>query len=179
MILNGIVKVLKGEDDWREEFDLSAPALPKSFIAILLCTPLFMLVTMSVIKYNDNSGDAPFLAILIILGLMSFSFPLIAYVLCMVFDLQAKFRPWVIVRNWSFLVIVGLITIAFSLNLLDLMPFSVAYNIGLTLYLSTLALDIRLAMRIANFDWIGAVFTAILISATCIMILSLGLNQAL
>ena len=179
MIINAIIDVLKGKPNWRDGTDLSAPALPKSFFAIFAGIPLFMLITKSVVKYNDNSGDAPFMAIALVLTLMSLSFPLIAYVLCMVFDKQASFRPWVIIRNWAFLCVVALIALGFSLQLFGLLPFSSAYIIGLSLYLSTLALDIRLAMKIADFDWFGAVFAAIFISMTSIMVLYLGLTQAL
>lgn len=177
MILNGIIKALRGDTDWREEFDLSAPALPKSFFAIFACIPLFMIITKAVVKYNDNSGEAPFLAIAVVLSFMTLSFPLLAYVLCMVFDKLGAFRPWVIVRNWAFLCVVALISLVFGLYLFGLLPFSIAYMVGLALYLSTLALDIRLAMRVGGFDWIGAVFTAILISMTSMMVLYLGLLQ--
>lgn len=179
MIINGIIKVLRGDKDWRDEFDLSSPALPKSFFAIFACISLFMVITKAIVKYNDNSDDAPFFAIAIVLSFMTFSFPLLVYVLCMVFDKLSAFRPWVIVRNWAFLCVAALISLVFGLYLLDLLPFSIAYMVGLALYLSTLAIDIRLAQRIGGFDWIGAVFTAILISFTSMMVLYLGLMQAL
>ncbi len=183
MILTGIFKVLKpsGQDnkDWQDEFNLSAPALPRSFIAIFLSIPLFILIAKAVVKYNDNSGQVPFFSIALVLALMSLAFPLIAYLLCMVFDKQGAFRPWVIVRNWTYLLVIACIAAGFSLYLFDLFPFSAAYLIGLSLYLSTLAIDIRLAMRIAKFDWIGAVFAAVLISAAGMMVLFLGIAQVL
>ncbi|PHR93716.1 MAG: hypothetical protein COA69_03540 [Robiginitomaculum sp.] len=179
MIFSGILKALKGEDDWQDEFDLTARALPRSFGAIFLCIPLFMLITKAVVKYNDNSGEAPYLAIGLVLGFMALSFPVVAYILCLVFDRVSVFRPWVIVRNWAFLCVMVLIAMAFGLYLLGLLPFSFAYVIGLALYLGTLALDIRLASRVAGFDWMGSVFTAILINMTSMMVLYLGLVQAL
>ncbi len=179
MIINGIFKALKGETNWRDELDLSAPALPRSFLAIVLCIPLYMIIITAVVKYNDNPGIVPFLQINIVLGLMGLSFSCIAYVLCLAFNKQVEFRPWVIVRNWSFLGIIAMIAAGFGLFLLGLLPFSIAYIIGLALYLGTLALDIALATHIAKFDWAGAVFSAILISMTSIMILYLGLMQAL
>ncbi len=178
MIISGIIKVLTGSA-WEQEFDLTRRALPRSFIALLLCVPLYMICAKAVVKYNANTVDAPFLSIAVVLGLMTLAFPLIAYFLCMIFDKQGVFRPWVIVRNWTFLLIVAIMTAGFGLYLIGLLPFSVAYFIGLTFYLGTLAIDIRLAMRIAGFDWVGAVFTAVLISMTSMMVLFLGMVQAL
>ncbi len=180
MIIKGIVKAVKGEDNWQDHFDLTTPALTRSFGALILCLPLFIIITKAVVKYNDNSaGGAPFLAIGIVLGLMSLAFPLIAYLLCMIFEKQSAFRPWVIVRNWAFLCVIALITLGFGLYLLGLLPFSLAYIFGLFFYLSILALDVSLALHIAKFDWAGAVFAAILVTMTSIMILYLGLVQAL
>ena len=178
MILNGVIKALKG-DAWEEEFDLTRSALPRSFFALLLCVPLYMICAKAVVKYNANTVDAPFLSIAMVLGLMTLAFPLIAYFLCMVFDKQGAFRPWVIVRNWTFLLMVAIMTAGFGLYVIGILPFSVAYFIGLTFYLGTLAIDIRLAMRIAEFDWMGAVFAAVLISMTSMMVLFLGMAQAL
>ncbi len=178
MILNGIIKALRG-GEWEGEFDLSRPALPRSFIAIFLCIPLYMIGAQAAMKYNDNTGHPPFLSIAIVLLLMSLTFPVIAYLLCMIFDKQSAFRPWVIVRNWTLLLIVTVIAAGFGLYLIGLLPFSIAYFIGLTFYLGILAADVRLAMRIAKFDWMGAVFAAILISMSGMMVLFLGMAQTL
>jgi len=70
-------------------------------------------------------------------------------------------------------------TSGFGLYLVGLLPFSVAYMIGLAFYLGTLAMDIRLAVRVADFDWVGGVFAAVLINATSMMVLYLGMVQAL
>ncbi|MBL4871104.1 MAG: hypothetical protein JKX72_09135 [Robiginitomaculum sp.] len=179
MIIKGILKAVKGDETWQEEFDLTTPAFYRSYAALVLCIPLFVLIIMAVVKYNDNPGIVPFVEINIILAIMGLSFSVIAYVLTLMFNTQSIFRPWVIVRNWAFLGIITAIAIAFGLYLLGLLPFSIAYMIGLALYLGILALDISLAVHIAKFDWAGAVFSAILISMTSIMILYLGLLQAL
>ena len=68
---------------------------------------------------------------------------------------------------------------AFGLYLLGILPFSVAFFIGMTVYICTLAVDVRLAGQIAEFDWFGAVFAGILISASSMMVLSFGMTQVL
>lgn len=178
MIFKGVKDVL-GEGDWEKEFDLSPKALPRSFLAILLYIPLSFVVARAAVKYNDVVGHVPYPSIALILILVSLAFPLIAYILCSVFDKLESFRAWVIVRNWSFLFAWVLVAIPFGLYLLGLLPFSVAFFIGMTTYLATLAVDIRLAMRIPDFDWMSAVFAGILISGASIMVLGLGLNQIL
>jgi hypothetical protein len=178
MIFQGVKKAL-GEGEWEGEFDLSPKGLPRSFLAILLYIPLSFVVASAAVKYNDVVGNVPYPSIAIILILVSLSFPLIAYILSSIFDKLDSFRAWVIVRNWSFLFAWVLVAIPFGLYLIGLVPFSVAFFIGMTTYLATLAVDIRLAMRVAGFDWMSAIFAGILISTASIMVLGLGLEQIL
>jgi len=178
MIFQGVKNAL-GEGDWENEFDLSPKALPRSFLAVLLYIPASFVVARAAVKYNDVIGHVPYVSIAIILILVSLSFPLIAYILSSVFDKLESFRAWIIVRNWSFLFAWVVVAIPFGLYLLGLVPFSVAFFIGMTTYLATLAIDIRLAMRVAGFDWMSAIFAGILVSTASIMVLGLGLQQVL
>lgn len=182
MKLSALISILKNDPDGLpldQIIGLTVQKFRLSFAALLLCIPMFVLITKAVVKYNDNSTKAPYIDVIMVLALMSLSYPLIAYFLTMVFDKQASFKPWVTVRNWAFVWIVGLISAGFGLYLVGLLPFSFAYIFGLGLYLGTLALDIRLAHVLAGFDWAGSVFCAILISVTAIMVLLLGLTQIL
>ena len=182
MIIPGAINALLGipvDKPWRDEFDLSAQALPRSFIAVMLYIPIGLIVASSLIKYNDNTSHVPYTSIFVILLMISLAFPLIAYVLSMTFDKLDNFRPWVIVRNWTMLLVISLIAFVFALYLIGLLPFFIAYIFGLGLYLATLVIDIRLAWHIAGFDWIGAVFAGILISVTTMMVLLMGISQAI
>jgi len=177
-MLKGVINAL-GRGDWESEFDLSPAALPKSFLAVALYIPLGFVVANAAVKYNDNTNQAaPYLSIAIILVLISLTFPLLAYILCSVFDKQDRFRPWVIVRNWAILFALLLAAGACGLYIAGLLPFSIAYMTGLTVYLGILAIDVRLAMRIPGFDWIGAVFAGVLVSAASMMVLLMGMTQA-
>jgi ABC-type multidrug transport system permease subunit len=138
MITQGVLNVLKN-GNWQEEFDLTPAALPRSFLALLLYIPLYFICAKAAVKYNDVVGNVPFTSIIIILILMSLTFPLIAYLLCAVFDKQSNFRPWVIVRNWTLVFIIAGMSTGFGLYLIGILPFSVAYMIGLAFYLGTLA----------------------------------------
>ena len=162
---------------WEDLIDVSAPALPKSFLAVAAYIPLGLIVAKAAVKFNDNTDQIPYGPIIITLVLVALTFPLLAYLLCMVFNKMDKFRPWVILRNWTILFAFALIAAVLGLYLLGLVPFFPAYVAALSLYLATLAIDIRLAWRIAEFDWIGAVFAGILISAGSIMVMSLVVSQ--
>ncbi|MBL4853515.1 MAG: hypothetical protein JKY25_04665 [Robiginitomaculum sp.] len=177
-IFTGVINALTGRD-WQDDIDVSAPALPRSFLAVAAYIPLGLVVALAVVRYNDNTATPPYQTVALTLTLIGLAFPLIAYILCMLFDKMAAFRPWVIIRNWTILfALIGVAATA-GLYLIGLIPFALVYFMGFSLYLGTLAIDIRLASRIAGFDWIGAVFTGILISTATMMILSLGVTQSI
>ena len=182
MIFSGVLKALLDDKDgnstWQDEFDLSRAALPRSFFAVALYIPTSFIIARAAVKYNDVPGHVPYLAIAVTLTLIALSFPLVAYILVSVFDRQSEFRQWVIVRNWTILFTLLAMASGFGLYLINIVPFSIAFFIGMSVYLATLAIDIRLAQRIAVFDIIGAIFAGILISATNIMILLFSMNQA-
>jgi hypothetical protein len=178
MIFNGVINAL-GNKPWDQDFDLTRKGLPRSFIAIALYIPLSFVVARAAVEYNDVPGNVPYMAIAIILVLISLTFPLVAYILCSVFDKQESYRSWVIVRNWSILFAWVLVATPFALYLVGLSPFSVAFFIGMTAYLCTLAIDVRLASRIAGFDWAGSVFAGIIVTATSMMVLLFGMQQIL
>ena len=176
MILQGVINAL-GNEDWESEFDLTPKALPRSFFAVALYIPLSFVAARAAVKYNDVVGHVPYLSIALILILISLTFPLVAYILCSVFDKQESFRAWVIVRHWAILFAWIIVALPFGIYLIGLIPFSVAFFLGMMAYLGTLAIDIRLAARVAGFDWTGAVFAGILITASSMMVLLLGMQQ--
>lgn len=180
IIFKGALNALLGKPPnniWEDSFDLSARALPRSFIAVAAYIPLGIVAAKAAVKYNDNTASIPYWPIIITLGLIALTFPLIAYILCMVFDKMDRFRPWVIVRNWTILFALALIAAALGLYLVGVLPFFPAYVLALILYIGTLAIDVRLAWRVAEFDWMGAVFAGILISAATMMVLLLVISQ--
>ncbi len=178
MIIEGVIKALKGED-WESDFDLSPRGLPLSFLAVLAYLPFYFICVKASVTYNAVDGYVPYLAIAVVLTLMALSFPIVSYILCMVLNRMEAFRPWVIVRNWTMLFVIMAMSAGFGLYLIGLIPFGLAYMLGMFIYLSTLVVDIRLARVVAGFDWLTAIFSAILVAATAMMILLLGLTQNL
>ncbi len=177
-LFGGVINALTGRE-WQDTIDVSASALPRSFLAIAAYIPLGLVVASAVVHYNDNTATPPYQTVAFTLALIGLAFPLIAYILSMLFNKTAHFRAWVIVRNWAIFFVLAALAVVAGLYLVGLLPFAVVYFMGFGLYLGTLAIDIRLAWRIGGFDWIGAVFAGILISTATMMILSQGVNQSI
>ena len=178
MIIRGVIAAL-GNRDWAKEFNLSPRGFFTSFFAVFMYVPLSFVVARAAVKYNDVAGHVPYKAIGAILILVSLTFPVLAFLLCAIFDKRFAYQPWVIVRNWSVLFAWLIMATAFGLYLLGLAPFSVAFFVGMSSYLGTLAVDIRLAARVAGFDWVGAAFIGVLISVVSIYVLFTGFSQAI
>lgn len=180
----GCVKVLRGDSDWAASFDLSRAGLKQSFLALLLSVPAYYVAALAIAtqraKLSENGADTALISwpvFSIIVLLYSLSFSASAYLITMVFDRQDRFRPWVIVRHWTTFYMVLIVATAFGATLLGVLPFMVANGIAFALYLSTLAVDIRLASKIVGFEWAGAVYTACLIAAMGLCMVLMGVSQ--
>lgn len=178
MIISGVIKAL-GNSGWQQEFNLGPHGLPLSFIAVALYLPLCFVIAAAAIKHQTVSGHIPYGLITFLLSLIVLVFPVVAFILCRAFGKQEFFRAWVIVRNWAMLFVFLLMALVFGLYLVEFFPFEIAFFLGISAYLGTLAIDIRLAMRIAEFDWTGAVFTGVLINLSSMMLLYFGILQTL
>lgn len=177
----GVIKALKGAPDWAGHFDLSRRGFQLSFLALFISIPFYHLCAVAVqARRSELTGEAAglpanaFLLILLLYGLM---FPLCAYILALVFDRQDRFKSWVIVRHWAFFFAVGAAGLLFGLNLLGVLPFGPVNYIAFAIYLGTLLIDIRLAQKIAGFDWGAAILTACIITAMSLMMLLVGVSQ--
>jgi len=84
----------------------------------------------------------------------------------MILEKMDRIRPWIITRNWTgfgFSLLAGSV---FGLTGLGLLPFIVANGVLFAAYLGLLAADIRLAQKVAGFNWgtailIGCVIVAV------------------
>ncbi len=185
-IFSGCLKALGRDTDWASHFDISERGFRASFFALLLSLPMLYVGYAAVVKQRQSVLEAnPELAetmpalisapmlwlLLIIYGMM---FPLTAYILCMVFDKLDRFRPWVIARLWSFFFIALAIGALFGLTLLGVLTFAAVLTPVFVLYMSTLLVDIRLAQKIAGFEWGAAVLAACIITAMGLTVILIG-----
>lgn len=181
--LNGSLKALGRGDDWESDFDLSRAGFKRSFLALGLSLPFYYVCAAAVKKHQALVTDSkaitalPAAAFLLIFALYAMTFVISVYLITMVFDKQDRFRPWVIVRHWSVFFAAMLAAILMGLNLAGVLPYTIAIYIVLGIYLLTLAIDIRLASRIGDFEWGAAVITGCLITAMGLTILMIGVAQ--
>jgi len=177
----GCLKALGSDDGWPDHFDLSRKGLQQSFVAVFLSLPFYYVCAAAVQAYTAQITEAPArlpaFAFFIVLLLYVMMFPLVAYILCLVFDRQDRFRPWVIVRHWTFFFTALISALIMGLSLAGIIPFKIAQLPVFALYLGTLVMDIRFAQKIAGLEWMAAIFTGCVITAMGMMMILMGVIQ--
>ena len=175
-------KALLGRADWVEGVDLSRRGFWQSFAALGLCVPALYVCAIAIARQRARIFDMPeslvsplIFAVVALIYLLTFSAT--AYIICAAFSKQNRFRPWVILRHWSVFFIVLLTASLYGLNILGVLPFEIANFAALGLYLSVLAVDIRLAHIIGGFDITPAIFTACIIFGMGLSVLLIGVAQ--
>lgn len=178
----GLFAVLGTWPNWERYFDLSRKGLKTSFVVLAFSlAPLWMVV------YGVQSERADLLeqnlvlpnlvAYILIVGIWLFSFPALAYLMSMLFEKMDRFRPWTITRNWTvfgFSLLTGLAFVSVEVGLL---PFTLANGILFAAYLGLLAADIRLAQKVAGFNWGAAVLIGCVIVAVGMTFVQLAISR--
>lgn len=180
----GCLKALGRDADWTTHFDLSRRGFQLSFVALLLSLPCYYVGAAAInaeratTQNLETVPSVPLTAMMIVLVMYLISFSLCAYILAMVFDRQDRYRPWVIIRHWCgfFLALIG--AALFGLSMTGLLPFIIAAYAVLALYLTGLAVDIRLAQKIVGFEWGAAIIAACLITAMGMTIILIGMSYS-
>ena len=181
-LLSGCLKALGRADDWEDHFDFSRKGLQHSFIALILSLPFYYICAAAVQIQRSKlaEGEAsslPTTAFFVIWILYAFMFVLCAYIFCLVFNKPDRFRPWVVVRHWTFFFASLLAAALFGLNMAGILPFMPVVYAAFVLYLGTLAIDIRYAQKIAGFEWGAAIFAGCIITAMSLMMILVGVAQ--
>ena len=161
----GVFAVIGRWPNWERYFDLSRNGLKVSLIILTLCLGPLWLVAWS-IQFERASllsidfVPPNFLSYVLTVGLLLFSFPALAYLAAMIFDKMDRLRPWIITRNWSVFCLSFITGAAYGLFLLNSLPFVIANGIGFAAYMGVLAIDIRLAHKVAGFNLGAAILIA-------------------
>jgi len=169
--LLGVFAVLGTWPNWESYFDLSRKGQKMSFAVLALSlAPLWLIVygiqaERAAINETELSlpGAMPFV---LIVGLWLFSFPVLAYLIGMIFEKMDRVRIWTITRNWTVFGFSLLVGSLFGLANLGIVPFLFANGVLFAAYLGLLAADIRLAQKVVGFEWglsilIGCVIVAV------------------
>ncbi len=179
--LIGSLGALGRRGDWPGYFDLSRKGLKLSFLALLLSVPCYYVCAIAIQQQSASlSGNPPVYPttpFFLILGLYALMFVVCAYILSIVFDRMDSFRAWVITRHWSVFYAALLAAIFSGLFIVGVVPFVLLYGGLMIIYLGTLAIDIRLAQKIAGFEWGAAILAGCIITAMSLTILLIGVAQ--
>jgi len=158
----GIFAVLGTWPNWENYFDLSRKGQKLSFALLALSlAPLWLVVygiqsVRAQVSGTELSlpGVLPFC---LIVGLWLFSFPALAYLIGMIFERMDG----------------G----AFGLVSLGLLPFMLANGVLFAAYLGLLAADIRLAQKVAGFEWGMAILIGCVIVAVGLTFVQLAISR--
>ncbi len=177
----GCLKALGRAGDWPDNFDLSLSGFRNSFLALLFAVPFYYACAVAIqseqARRPGESMVSPTAPFFLILAMYSLIFVVCAYILCVVFDKMDRFRPWVIVRHWSIFFAAFAAGTLFLLNLRGFLPFEWVNALALVIYLGTLAIDIRLAQKIAGFEWGAAILAGCIITAMGLTVILVGVSQ--
>jgi len=180
--LLGVFAVLGTWPNWETYFDLSRRGQKMSFIALALSLAPLWLVVYGMQSQRARltetelilPGAVPFL---LITGLWLFSFPALAYLIGMIFEKIDRVRMWTITRNWTVFGLALLAGVIFGLVSLGLLPFILANGVLFAAYFGLLAADIRLAQKVAGFNWGYAILIGCLIVAVGLTFVQLALSR--
>ena len=178
----GIFAVLGTWPNWEGYFDLSRKGLKTSFAALTFSlAPIWMIVYGVQVERAHRleqdmilPGVVPFI---LIVGLWLFSFPALAYLIGMILEKMDRVRPWTIARNWTVFSLSCFAGAIFGLVSLGVLPIVVAYGVAFASYLGLLAVDIRLAQKIAGFNWGAAILIGCVIVAVGMTFVQLAISR--
>ncbi len=156
--LLGIFAVLGNWPNWENYFDLSRRGQKVSFIVLALSLAPLWLVVYGIQSERARLTEAELslpgvLPFILITGLWLVSFPGLAYLIGMIFEKMDRVRSWIITRNWTVFGLSLLAGMMFGLVSLGALPFILANGVLFAAYLGLLAADIRLAQKVAGFNW--------------------------
>lgn len=177
----GVFAVLGTWPNWESYFDLSRKGQKRSFIFLAWSLiPLWMVAYAIQIQRAAQADTAvalpPTLPFVLIVGLWLFSFPALAYLIGMIFEKMDRVRPWTITRNWTVFVLSLVSGLAFLFVERGL-PFTVANGVLFSSYLGLLAADIRLAQKVAGFNWGTAILIGCVIVAVGLTFVQLAISR--
>ena len=180
-LFSGCLKALGKDASWPESFDLTRSGFIQSFLALFLSLPFYYICAAAVVKnrtiVTGTASSIPageFFGLLLLFGL---TFPLCAFALSNLFNGREQFQPWVIVRHWTMFFAALILAALFGLTMAGLLPFMFVMSLAFIIYMGALAMDIRLAQKIAGFDWGIAIFAGCIPTALGLLIILFGVSQ--
>jgi len=180
--LLGVFAVLGTWPNWESYFNLSRKGQKVSFIILALSLLPLWVVACGIqmeraARTNAELSLPGLMPFILIVGLWLFTFPGLAYLIGMIFEKMDRVRAWTITRNWTVFGLSLLTGAAFGLVALGVLPFILANGILLAAYLGVLAADIRLAQKVAGFEWGTAILIGCIIVAVGLTFVLLAISR--
>lgn len=178
----GVFAVIGTWPNWERYFDLSRNGLKASFVALALAVPPLYLIAYVAGQERARLLETEFVTpslipFLAIAAIFMLSFPMIALIITMVFDKPDRFRPWVITRHWTVLLLSLIVAALFGLTMISPLPIAAANGAAFAAYMGLLAIDIRLAQKVVGLKWGAAILVGCVVIAIGLSLVVLGVDQ--
>jgi hypothetical protein len=148
--LSGIGRILLFRPDWHERFNLTEAGLYRSFGAIPIGLPVYVLMQAFFARLTAAAQvDLPFWYYLVDLARLWLVFPLVAAIAVSVTGTKQYFAAWLTVRNWSVLaqtILVLLVAASAVAGLTDQTFLGIFFLIFYPAFLTALHLAIAFAV---------------------------------
>ncbi len=117
--LKGVVWMLAGREDYRSQFDVTAGGVMRSFLAAILAIPFLGLTAglhNALAAAEAGALDpaiSPYpLAYVVVRWLAAWAyFPILAWSITVLLRRREGFGPWVVVHNWTHLLVIAVNTV--------------------------------------------------------------------
>lgn len=112
--LNGVAKALSFKPGWQAHFDVSLAGMWRSFFAALIALPAALFVFQAA---NATNVAMPLAEFLVRYAITWPLFPLAAAVTVRLLGVPQNFTPWLILHNWTVVILWGFVMLIWALNL--------------------------------------------------------------
>lgn len=118
LALIGAVRALTFKDDWARNFDMSVSGLWHSFFAAFVALPLVVFIFVNVQHQGVDFDAGHFYVRYAISWLI---FPIAAALTVTLLGVRENFVPWLILHNWTVVLLYGLLSLVWALRTSGLM----------------------------------------------------------
>jgi len=156
--LQGAVALARRDPDASRFFDLSADAFWRSFGAIVFIVPLYIIFVMADARMTAELAPPPappmpsmpslFAAEIVALGLDWVAYPLVMFFVTRQFDLTRRYAAYIIVYNWSSLLVALVLTPPSLLYAVGLLPVGLIVLINLLAVIALLVYHWYIATQV-------------------------------
>jgi len=172
--LTGVLMMLALKPDFRDQFDISAPGVIRSFAAALIAIPIIAFTTASHnLLAAENAGLEPFTVMFQVARFIAQwgYFPLLAVAFTRLIQRPEGLAPWIVFHNWTHLFILAIQMIPMALLITgptQIVPVLIQLSVLIFVYAYARAAVVSLNVSLPVALGAGAanLMTALLINAT-------------